>query len=975
MVIAGPGTGKTQILTLRIANILEQTTVQPENILALTFTESGVASMRRRLTEIIGSPAYSVVISTFHGFCNDIIKNYPGEFPRIIGSQNITEVDQINILEEAINNLSLKELKPFGDILYYLRPILAAINNLKREGVGPAQFEKIVDEELIAFNSIEDLYHEKGAYKGKMKGDYQKLLKQLNKNKELVLVYNYYQEQLEKAKLYDYSDMIMEVLRELQTNKDLLLILQEQHQYLFVDEHQDTNNAQNKIMELLCNFHANPNIFVVGDEKQAIFRFQGASLENFMYFKKLYPKAKLIVLEENYRSTQSILDSAHSILVGPKPLKSNTKHKEEKVKLYAFSKPEIECYFLANDIKNKIEKGAKPEEVAVLYRDNRDVMPIARMFEKIGLPFAIESDQDVLSDDDIKKLIMILRSVNEFGSQDKLFELMHIDFFGIQPLDIYKIIAYSNSNRMSAYNIVKSPEILATLTVDTADKIYGLYKNLSHWAIAHNNEALPVFVERVIRESGILAYILTGDGMVEKMDKLNGFFDEVQSLIEKHKNYGLADLIKYLDTLNAHNVLVKKRNTAQAIGQVRLMTAHRSKGQEFEYVYIVNAYDGHWGNKRRPNLLPLPDSVYSISGLSLDKDSPLTGKEEAIEDERRLFYVALTRAKKEVAITYSTQGVSGQEQLPCQFIQEIKPELLEISGTKDYEKEFGEKREILFAPSLITGADIRSKDFIKELFIQRGLSVTALNNYLKCPWQYFYTNLLRIPMAKENHQLYGTAIHESLKNYFEAFNTDRLSAPDKIFLLESFNFHLSQESFTTKDLPAWQKRGIDALSGYYDAYLQNWKGRVILEFSVNAILLTPEIRLTGKIDKLEFLGSGLDVNVVDYKTGKPKSRGEIEGSTKNSNGDIKRQLIFYNLLLNKYEDVKKYKMVSGDIDFVEPDERGKYKKEAFIINKEEVTELEELIKKTADEIMSLAFWDKTCDDKDCHYCSLRSMMV
>lgn len=983
MVVAGPGTGKTQILTLRIANILKLTDTRPENILALTFTESGAASMRRRLTDIIGSPAYSVVISTFHGFCNDIIKNYPGEFPRIIGSQNITEVDQINIIEEAITNLSLKELKPFGDILYYLRPILSAINDLKREGINPIQFEKIVQEELTAFNSIEDLYHEKGAHKGKMKGDYQKFLKQLNKNQELVLVYNYYQEQLEKAKLYDYSDMIMEVLRELQLNKDLLLILQEQHQYLLVDEHQDTNNGQNKIMELLCSFHPNPNIFVVGDEKQAIFRFQGASLENFMYFKKLYPEARLVVLEDNYRSTQSILDSAHSVLAGQNILKAKAKHNPitggEKIKLYAFSKQEIESYFLANDIKNKMTKGIKPEEIAVLYRDNRDVVPIAKMFEKIGLPFAIESDQDVLSDSDVKKLILILRSVNEFGSQEKLLELMHIDFFGIHPLDTYKVIEYSNSNKISAYQVIKSSEILASLAMDSADKIAGLYKNLSSWAIAHRNEPLTAFVERVIRESGILAYIMNGKKMVEKMDKLNGFFDEVQSLVEKHKNYGLADLIKYIDILNAHNVLIKKKNTAQAVGQVRLMTAHRSKGQEFEYVYIVNAFDGHWGNKRRPNLLPLPGRVYSILGSALDKDS-------AIEDERRLFYVSLTRAKKEVTVTYSTQGISGQEQLPCQFIQEIKPELLEINDAKDYEKEFGEKKEILFAPSLITGADVRSKDFIKELFIQRGLSVTALNNYLRCPWQYFYTNLLRIPMAKVNHQLYGTAIHESLKDYFDAFKADLPASPNKNYLLEKFNFYLSRQSFSAKDLPDWQKRGVDALSGYYDYYLQNWKGRVITELNVNGILLAPEIRLTGKIDKLEFSGSGSDVNVVDYKTGRPKSRGEIEGSTKNSDGDIKRQLVFYNLLLDKFNDpVKspngdhgaggKYKMVSGDVDFVEPDEKGRYKKETFIINKEEVAELEELIKKTGEEIMALTFWDKTCDDKDCHYCALRQMMA
>lgn len=211
MVVAGPGTGKTQILTLRIANILRKTDTQPENILALTFTESGTTSMRKRLVEIIGSPAYGVVINTFHGFCNDVIKNYPEEFPRIIGSQNITEIDQVRVLESIIDSLPLKELKPFGDTFYYLRATLSNINKLKQEGINTGKFSEIVKKEEIDFHKIEDLYHVKGAHAGKMKGEYQKLLKQIEKNKELVSIFDEYQKELARRRYYDYSDMIMEV--------------------------------------------------------------------------------------------------------------------------------------------------------------------------------------------------------------------------------------------------------------------------------------------------------------------------------------------------------------------------------------------------------------------------------------------------------------------------------------------------------------------------------------------------------------------------------------------------------------------------------------------------------------------------------------------------------------------------------------------------------------------------------------------
>ena len=181
MVVAGPGTGKTKTLTLRIANILKETQADPENILALTFTEAAAATMRRRLAEIIGAPAYAVAINTFHGFCNGIIKNYPEYFPRIIGSQNINEVEQINIVDEAIFDLNLKDLKPFGNPSLYVRDILKAINDLKKEGITPQDFEKINEKEQEKFETDEDVYHTKGVHKGKMKGKYLDVLKFIKK--------------------------------------------------------------------------------------------------------------------------------------------------------------------------------------------------------------------------------------------------------------------------------------------------------------------------------------------------------------------------------------------------------------------------------------------------------------------------------------------------------------------------------------------------------------------------------------------------------------------------------------------------------------------------------------------------------------------------------------------------------------------------------------------------------------------------
>jgi DNA helicase-2/ATP-dependent DNA helicase PcrA len=232
MVIAGPGTGKTSILTLRIANILKRTDTLPENVLALTFTESGAYNMRKKLVDIIGTSAYKVTINTFHGFCNDIIKQYPERFPRIIGSTAITEVDQIAIMEAIITNTDLEVLKPYGDPFFYVRPSLGEIRKLKREAVSVEDFKNSIEKQEKDFEDEPDKIHAKGAHKGKMKGEFTKLKEQIQKNWELLQLYTAYEQALIESKFYDFEDMIVEVVKTLRADSDLLLILQETYQYL-----------------------------------------------------------------------------------------------------------------------------------------------------------------------------------------------------------------------------------------------------------------------------------------------------------------------------------------------------------------------------------------------------------------------------------------------------------------------------------------------------------------------------------------------------------------------------------------------------------------------------------------------------------------------------------------------------------------------------------------------------------------------
>ncbi len=975
MVIAGPGTGKTQVLTLRIANILLQTQINPDNILALTFTESAVLAMRKRLVSMIGTAGYKVELTTFHSFCNDIIKRNPEDFQELISAVSITEVEQIQLLEHIVLSSQLDLLKPFGDPLYHLKNILSGINDLKKEGVTPEEFAKALQQQKKDFDLIEDLLHDKGAYKGQMKGKYQDLQKSINKNLELQKVYQRYQEELRKQRFYDFNDMLLMVITELQRNQGLLLRLQEQFQYILVDEHQDTNTAQNKLVELLASFYEEPNIFVVGDEKQAIFRFQGASLENFLYFQKLYPTAQLIHLEHNYRSTQNILDAAASlisknatadILQESSKLIANTDYPNDRIKIGILNDYHSEFFYLAEDIKSKIGQGVPAKELAVLCRNNRDLNSLVAVLEQQGIPFTVEADQNIFADPQIRKLIMLFKAVCDFGNDTHLVTLLHADFLQVNYLDLYKIIRFSQTKKLPVTQVITKESFLKDANVDDPKPFLNLYKMLESWKRLCHNENLETIFVRLTQESGLLHWILQKPNSLDILDKLSGLYEDIKMHTGRNPNYTLEDYLNYLDLLEQHDILMKRSPRTTLRDAIRLMTAHRSKGLEFDYVYIINAYDGHWGNqKKRSSGIKIP---WEYLGIKLKVDVDL----EENEDERRLFYVALTRAKKGIVITYSTRSLEGKEQVASQFVEEIEDTFKEFITVEEFETEFLSHKEILFAPPVNAKPDLRNVDFFRQLFFERGMSATALNNYLKCPWSYFYRNLVQLPEeTKEKSLVFGSAVHKAISQFIKKLHTEM---PSEEFLIEAYKKALYQEMTDGIDYKELMTKGEKTLRGYYQQRASHWSPDLQTETYIGGVILTEEIRLKGVIDVIQPLPGGKRVRVYDFKTGKPRSRGEIEGTTASSNGDYKRQLVFYKLLLDHYSQ-KRMEVSQAVIDFIEPDAKGNYKHEIFDITDEEVQALEQQIIFVANEILNLSFWDRRCDDKDCEYCKLRDIML
>lgn len=952
MVIAGPGTGKTTILTLRIANILKTTDTAPENILALTFTESATSAMRRKLADIIGSSAYKVNIHTFHGFAERIIGEYPDFFARIIGSSIIKDIDQIKIIREIVESRDIELLRPYGDPTYYIKPILREIHLLKRENISPDVFLHSVKNDTQ--KDVEGITEAEKA----------KLEKQQQKNLELAFVYAKYEEKLAKSKYYDFDDMLLELIRSLESSPEFKLMLQESFQYILADEHQDANASQNRILELLSDFHDSPNLFIVGDEKQAIYRFQGASLENFLYFTGKYKSAQVIDLVHNYRSHQVILDASHSLIEKNPSIPGRTRTKLQSlqvggrpIKIVELDSTKDEYEYIAGAIKDIAgNKSEMLSEIAVLYRDNSHAKELAKVLKKSGIRFRIESDIDILSHDLILKIDTLLRAVHDPSNSEYLAKTLLFSEFECDPGEVRALYSVSYKNKSPLFAELKKGR-------DTTAKAYG---RISVWSKQSREMQFTDFLDLILEESGIRDGVVASGDVIDRIAVLDSFYRNVEDMASSKKTFYLSDYVEYMDIIKEHGILTKKKYTDH-VGGVRLMTAHKSKGLEFNYVFIIHANEGVWGNRTSRKLFHIPIIEHARDAGRID-------------DERRLFYVAMTRARESVIITYSNNN-GEKDMIPSQFLVEIDSDFVKkdkvSAGLKSEQApvatnpvQKGSKQTSILDP-----------EFVKSVFLNQALSVTHLNNFVDCPWKYFFMNLIRIPKMEEKHQMYGTAVHATLRTYFDQYKNESDLDIKKVIAL--FAHELEKMPLSKDEREDSLIKGKKALTAYIATYYPTWNRNLFTEYAVSALLnmdvsgknITGKnkkpLKITGKLDKVEVLEGGA-VNVVDYKTGKPKSRNDIEGKTKTSDGNYMRQLTFYKLLL---DTDGKFTMKTGELDFIEPNERGKSKKESFVIESAHTDKLMQDIQAMYDALTSLTFINDTCDDDSCEYCRLRKLIV
>lgn len=991
MVIAGPGTGKTQILGARIAKILETTDFQPHNILCLTYTDAGVIAMRKRLIGFIGADAYRVNIYTFHAFCNDVIQENLSLFEKT-ALDPISELQRIELFTQLIDsfpkNHPLKRYR--GDVYYEIGNLQHLFANMKREGWTPDIINTAIDKYLADIPTRDEFIYKKSG-KGYQKGDLKenKIAEEKEKMEKLraaVNEFDRFQELMRKRNLYDFDDMINWVIKVFQEQPLLLSRYQEQFQYILVDEYQDTSGTQNKIVELLISYWDEPNIFVVGDDDQSIYRFQGANVSNMVDFANRYKQTiRTVVLTKNYRSVQPILDIAKTLIDNNKErlvnaidnlskeltaANSNYTNLAIEPSFQEYLNPQQEMIGICEAVSHLLEKNISPGRIAIIYRENKYGEELAQYFKLKQIPVYTKRNLNLLHIPFAQQLILILEYLaaehdTPFGGDEMLFNLLHFSWFGISSIDIAKLSA-ERADRQFLPNKCSLRELInEKINTPAKDLFTTEIKGLRSATVSLEalialvpNTTLQQLFEAIIRTTGVLKYIMQHPDKHWLLQVLDCLFDFIKVETQRNPSLDLEKLVAIIALMKQENIAIPIVQTIGNDKAINLLTAHGSKGLEFEYVFIAGSNSSNWEKKRKPvSGYSFPDTLFTTIHTTTEE-----------EELRRLFYVAITRAEQYLFISWYQSDKAGKLREPSQFIAEIREQHpLPIKKIELPVETISAYSALQFEQKLAPEIEKIEATFIDKLLDKFVMNVTALNNYLKCPLQFYFNNLVRVPSGKSEATEFGSAVHHALDKFFKQMRATNVF-PEKTFLLEGFTWymHRHRENFTQEQFTRRIEYGQEILSNYYDKYISSWNKIVSNELTIRNITLEG-IPLKGKLDKLEF--DGKQVNIVDYKTGDPdKAKKKLRAPDDEvpTGGDYWRQAVFYKILVDKYEQ-KDWKAISAEFDFIEPDKNKTYRKEKILITEASIQTVTEQIKTVWQKIQQRDFYTG-CGKPDCKWC-------
>lgn len=993
MVIAGPGTGKTQILGARIGRILLDTDTQPENILCLTYTDAGAVAMRKRLLSFIGPDAYKVNIYTFHAFCNDIIQENLSLFEKTV-LDPISDLEKVDLFKQLIDgfpkNHPLKRYR--GDVYFEINNLQQLFSSMKREGWTPAFINTRIDEYLADILNREEFVY-KRAYKQFKAGDLkenkiQEVKEKMEKLRAAVNEFDRFQKLMRSRNRYDFDDMINWVIKAFEENPLLLSRYQEQFLYILVDEYQDTSGTQNRLVELLISYWEQPNVFVVGDDDQSIYRFQGANVENMLGFANQYQADLLtVVLTNNYRSVQPILDISKTLIdrneerlinqvegLTKTLLSANNtiKHLTQAPYIKECRTQRQEMIHITLEVEKLLQQGVAPGLIGIIYKENKYGEELSQYFAQRNIPVFSKRNLNILHLPLAFKLILLLQYLAAehdiaYGGDEMLFEILHFDWFRIPPIEVAKLSVAVAEKRFGDNKTSIRRALQEKINAPAADLFsQGPPAGMKAAGIAIesliadvSNVTLVNLFENCLRKAGVLTWVMQSAGKHEHLQVITGLFDFIKEEARRNPTLTLQQLVDVFMLMEKEGLALPLVQVNGSDKGVNLLTVHGSKGLEFEHVFLAGCNAAHWEKKRRPGGgYSFPDTMFGSQPKQRDE-----------EELRRLFYVALTRARLHLHISYSSFKNDGKELEPSMFIAEIQEtHRLPVEKVIIDTEVISDFAMIQLMREQSPEIERVEADFITQLLDKFVMNVTALNNYLKCPLQFYFQNLVRVPSGKSEAMEFGSAVHHALQRLFEKMQQAERFPPKSEFI-NDFEWYMSRhrENFTREQFARRMEYGLEVLSNYYDRYINSWNKIVAVERNIRNVVVQ-NVPLKGKLDKLEF--DGKEVNVVDYKTGdvdKAKAKLMQPNDNDRNGGDYWRQAVFYKILVDNYEQ-KNWQVVSTEFDFIEPDNKKEYRKVKIIIAPEDITTVTEQIKTVWKKIQDRDFYTG-CGKEDCRWCN------
>lgn len=887
MVIAGPGTGKTQVLALRIANILVKTDTAPSSILSLTFTRSGVSAMRQRLEGYIGTRARDVRITTFHSFAIGLVEKYYNLLDFSSTPKLLDDTEAIVLVDELLQDGSWDYLRPRTDPGKYFHDLKSLISILKRERMSPEQFLAEVEKDIKFLQDDPSSISSRGESKGQLKKEVEKKIESLNRTREVVSFYEQYESLKHDRGFMDYDDVLEFAVQLAEQFEDVRADLRENHQYILVDEHQDSSGVQNQFLKAVWSDVERPDLFVVGDDRQLIYGFSGANLDYFTDFKTAFGAAKMITLSENYRSTAPILNLADELLkssVTDIALNSN-KDGNDLVQLseYYYNRDEIigaGLYF-----KSVIKKGGSADECALLVPKNKHAKAAAATLRSLGLPVISEQNVSLSDTVEAQSLLRVLGIITNPYSNVMIADALLDKSSLVPPMQAHKFLkSIKRMDDLSLDDLVNYGADDGLFAGEHAIAVFG--KKLQSWIelLSHSDVMHTVsFIgnELLIDQSS------NHDELLKAIEIVRSFIHATTSWNEKNPTGTLSDFLDYFKRLNNYGNTVEIARLGNASG-IRVMTLHKSKGLEYDHVWIAHMNEEILMSEK-PTAFTLPESVKE----KIAERDMLTAKRE--------LYVAITRAKQFCTISYAAKR-DGTALTLAHIVEDLPDEHFIKTTANDNETIIIENDPRNFAakPVVNTDADLMEniKEFVAERFTETKISVSMLNNFFECPWKWYFRNFLKLPELKSVSLALGSAVHSTIEYILKS-----KSLPDEFDIKTVIDRQLHNEGITDKKEHArLAKAALSAINSWISGYYTNLAKDRVPERSVSyRDKQFPNLTMYGKIDLTERFPDGT-ITVTDFKTGSSKTTGVIEKlDEENRLSGMMRQLAMYSYLIHGAE--------------------------------------------------------------------------